>query len=58
MALPAHLAKYDGLLDLLVETLVREVSSELSHDPQTATPIGTASLSPTGVNFRDPGLMS
>lgn len=33
MALPAHLQRYSGLLDLLVEALVREVGEEAGETP-------------------------
>jgi hypothetical protein len=39
MALPPHLAKYSGLLDLLVEQLVREVQ-EGNQDPESRRPAG------------------
>jgi len=37
MALPPHLQRYDGLLDLLVEALLREAAEE-SATLQTTTP--------------------
>jgi hypothetical protein len=35
MAFPSHLAKYDGLIDLVVEQIVREIERAAleSHDP-------------------------
>lgn len=37
MALPPHLQKYDGLIDLLVEHLVRELEHEAgNHDSAPA----------------------
>ena len=45
MPLPAHLSKYDGLLDLLVEELVREVLEGSDKEKpaascQTSPPVG------------------
>lgn len=37
MTLPAHLAKYDGLIDLLVEAIVREIEAD-SQTPETRKP--------------------
>ena len=45
MALPAHLEKYDGLLDLLVDALVCEIEREA----ETATP-ATSAKGTAGVN--------
>jgi hypothetical protein len=42
MALPAHLAKYSGVLDIFVEAMV----GEILQDAQMKTPIGTRP--PTG----------
>jgi hypothetical protein len=44
MALPAHFSQYDGLVDLVVERIVREIE----QDAETKTPVGT--LPPTGAN--------
>jgi hypothetical protein len=50
MAPPAHLAKYDALLDLLVEQLVREAlqEAETAIEAETKTPVG--SRLPTGAS--------
>lgn len=42
MALPSHLAKYDGLIDLLVEMLVREMHRQPPDLARPATVAGSA----------------
>ena len=46
MALPAHLAKYDGLIDMIVEQLVREIENCREIEPPAGSrlPAGADSL--------------
>lgn len=37
MSLPAHLTKYDALIDLLVEELVREAESDSTNEKPSAS---------------------
>lgn len=47
MALPAHLARYDGLIDLLVEEVVREMEEQVS---EMKPPASTANRAGGGIN--------
>jgi hypothetical protein len=38
MALPAHLAKYDSLIDLVADAIVRELMEETTSNEKPAAP--------------------
>jgi len=52
MALPAHLARYDRLLDALVDAVVREIEAD-SQAPDVTTPELLGGMDSGAVRRRD-----